>query len=234
MGELLANGFSLVGGAANERDRYGRLLRYAQIAVDPADDIDGNPDGTLDVGAALVAEGYAIARYDSRDGYGDHDRQEAYWNLDALADPSACTPEQAATYADEQARRTGRSRTGSSRTGSSRTRSSRVGHPGSSGATCPGATRSGSDTPGRQRPDRRPPPTLPRRRPPRSSSPRPPTATTTPTTTAVHATPTAPAPRRLLAGYVMGLSIGGRFGHIRTDSVGVRLGPDRRRHSCRG
>jgi endonuclease YncB( thermonuclease family) len=103
LGELLANGFTLVGGAAHERDRYGRLLRYAQIAVDPADDIDGYRDGTLDVGAALVAEGYAIARYDSRDGYGTHDRQDAYWDLDALSPPSACTPEQAAAYTAEQA-----------------------------------------------------------------------------------------------------------------------------------
>jgi endonuclease YncB( thermonuclease family) len=103
LGEFLANGFTLVGGAANDRDRYGRLLRYAQIAVDPADDIDGYPDGTLDVGAALVADGYAIARYDSRDGYGTHDRQDAYWNLDALSPPTMCTPEQADAYAADQA-----------------------------------------------------------------------------------------------------------------------------------
>jgi endonuclease YncB( thermonuclease family) len=147
LGELLANGFTLVGGAAHERDRYGRLLRYAQIAVDPADDIDGYRDGTLDVGAALVAEGYAIARYDSRDGYGTHDRQDAYWDLDALSPPVRLHPRTGRRLH----RRTGRGRTGSSRTGSSRISQP----PGSPGATRSGATRSGSDRPGRQPPDRR-------------------------------------------------------------------------------
>jgi endonuclease YncB( thermonuclease family) len=39
-------------------DKYGRLLRYVDL-----------PDGT-DTGLAQIAGGFAIARYDSSDGYG--------------------------------------------------------------------------------------------------------------------------------------------------------------------
>ncbi|MFA9432393.1 thermonuclease family protein [Egicoccus sp. AB-alg2] len=60
----------LVDGARDDRDRYGRLLRYL--------DIEG-----LDAGLRLIEEGYAIARYDSRDGYGRHPREDAYVAADA-------------------------------------------------------------------------------------------------------------------------------------------------------
>jgi len=52
-------------------DRYGRLLRYVDA-----------PDGT-DLGRTLIAAGLGVARYDSRDGYGRHPRQDDYVALDA-------------------------------------------------------------------------------------------------------------------------------------------------------
>ena len=55
---------TLTGGARDDIDRYGRLLRYVDLM-----------DGT-DVNQTMVAEGYAIARYDSRDGYGRHTRED--------------------------------------------------------------------------------------------------------------------------------------------------------------
>lgn len=65
----------LVKGGADSIDRYGRLTRYL--------DVDGR-----DVGLTLIEEGLAIARYDSRDGYGWHDREAAYVAADA-ASPQA-------------------------------------------------------------------------------------------------------------------------------------------------
>jgi endonuclease YncB( thermonuclease family) len=55
----------LVPGTSNDRDRFGRLLRYV--------DVDG-----VDAGLELIRAGLAIARYDSRDGYGRHDREDEY------------------------------------------------------------------------------------------------------------------------------------------------------------
>jgi hypothetical protein len=57
---------SLVPGARDDIDRYGRLLRY----VDTSDGID--------VGLAQIQADMAISRYDSRDGYGRHDREATY------------------------------------------------------------------------------------------------------------------------------------------------------------
>jgi micrococcal nuclease len=70
----------LVTGARDDVDRYGRLLRYVEV-----DD--------LDVNLAMIRSGRAIARYDSRDGYGRHARESAYIAADA-ASPSAnvCGP----------------------------------------------------------------------------------------------------------------------------------------------
>lgn len=50
----------------HDRDRYDRLLRYVT-----------NPDG-VDVGLAQIEAGLAVARYDSRDGYPKHPREDAY------------------------------------------------------------------------------------------------------------------------------------------------------------
>lgn len=59
-------------------DRYGRLLRY----------ID-SPSGQ-DFGRELIAAGLAIARYDSRDGYGAHPRESDYVALDAAVPQVPC------------------------------------------------------------------------------------------------------------------------------------------------
>jgi micrococcal nuclease len=55
----------LVAGARDDRDRYGRILRYVDV-------------GGVDAGLTLIEQGLAIARYDSRDGYGRHPREDAY------------------------------------------------------------------------------------------------------------------------------------------------------------
>ncbi len=61
-------------------DVYGRLLRYV-------DTVDG-----LDVGAAQIGAGLAIARYDSRDGYGAHPRESDYIALDESTSTVGCEP----------------------------------------------------------------------------------------------------------------------------------------------
>ncbi|AXG14864.1 thermonuclease family protein [Intrasporangium calvum] len=55
----------LLTGARTSQDQYGRLLRYVEVA------------GT-DVGLAQIKSGYAVARFDSRDGYGGHTREAEY------------------------------------------------------------------------------------------------------------------------------------------------------------
>ncbi len=68
----------------DDRDRYNRLLRYVQA-------------GSTDVGYRQIADGYAIARYDSRDGYGWHPREAAYIEADAIDAPAdTCTAAQPA------------------------------------------------------------------------------------------------------------------------------------------
>lgn len=64
----------LVPGAQDERDRYGRLLRYV--------DVQG-----VDAGLELIKGGFATARYDSRDGYGRHPREDDYVRADAASLP---------------------------------------------------------------------------------------------------------------------------------------------------
>ncbi len=71
-------GVALVPGARDDVDRYGRLLRYLDLV-----------DGT-DVNLAMIESGRAIARYDSRDGYGRHSREDAYVTADAM-NPEACS-----------------------------------------------------------------------------------------------------------------------------------------------
>ncbi len=66
---------TLVAGASQDRDRYGRLLRYVEV-----DGVDAN--------LVLLQRGRAIARYDSRDGYGPHPREDAYIAADR-ASPTA-------------------------------------------------------------------------------------------------------------------------------------------------
>lgn len=66
----------LVPGARDDRDHYGRLLRYIDVA-------------DVDAGLQQIKTGVAIARYDSRDGYGRHTREAAYVAADA-ASPNVC------------------------------------------------------------------------------------------------------------------------------------------------
>jgi micrococcal nuclease len=61
---------TLTPGARDDRDRYGRILRYVDV-------------GDTDAGLKLIQDGYAVARYDSRDGYGKHTREDAYVAADA-------------------------------------------------------------------------------------------------------------------------------------------------------
>jgi len=68
---------TLTAGARDDVDRYGRLLRYV--------DVNG-----VDAGLRLVKQGYAVARYDSRDGYGSHTREGAYVRADAASPKAAC------------------------------------------------------------------------------------------------------------------------------------------------
>ena len=71
----------LTAGARDDHDRYGRILRY----------VDVRKDGVLvDSGRRLIRGGYAIARYDSRDGYGRHPRQDSYVSADRQSPPYRC------------------------------------------------------------------------------------------------------------------------------------------------
>jgi endonuclease YncB( thermonuclease family) len=61
-----------------DTDRYGRLLRYVDV-------------GKRDAGLAQIRAGLAIARYDSRDGYGYHERENRYIAVDkATASRTTC------------------------------------------------------------------------------------------------------------------------------------------------
>jgi endonuclease YncB( thermonuclease family) len=68
---------TLVAGARDDRDRYDRILRYVDV-------------GETDVGLVLLELGLAIARYDSRDGYGLHPREDDYVAADAAMTNIAC------------------------------------------------------------------------------------------------------------------------------------------------
>ena len=67
---VLGQAVSTPGGAHDGQDRYGRSLRYV--------DVNG-----VDAGRTLIGEGLAVARYDSRDGYGGHPREADYVAADA-------------------------------------------------------------------------------------------------------------------------------------------------------
>jgi endonuclease YncB( thermonuclease family) len=67
------------GGDGEDVDKYGRFLRYVDT------------DGT-DAGLTLIDMGLAKARYDSRDGYGRHDRQDSYVAADNASADYSCPP----------------------------------------------------------------------------------------------------------------------------------------------
>ena len=56
-------------------DKYGRLLRYVDVAG-------------VDAGLQLIKQGLAVAKYDSRDGYGFHPREESYIAADEATAPA--------------------------------------------------------------------------------------------------------------------------------------------------
>ena len=69
---------NVVAGARDDVDRYGRYLRYLDV------------DGT-DAGLRQIQAGLAVARYDSRDGYGAHPRETSYVAADAASPKAPCT-----------------------------------------------------------------------------------------------------------------------------------------------
>lgn len=73
---------TLTPGAQTDLDRYGRLLRYV--------DVNG-----VDAGLRQIKQGYAVARYDSRDGYGAHSRETAYVRADASSPEAPCADDRA-------------------------------------------------------------------------------------------------------------------------------------------
>lgn len=77
LGRMLNVAVTLVeaGPETDDRDLYGRLLRYVEAGGD-------------DVGLQQIEDGMAIARYDSRDGYGRHDREAEYIAADAASKKS--------------------------------------------------------------------------------------------------------------------------------------------------
>jgi endonuclease YncB( thermonuclease family) len=68
-----------LGKTDEDHDRYGRLLRYVDV-------------GDTDAGLRLIKEGLAIARYDSRDGYGFHPREPKYIKADRASPAFTCAP----------------------------------------------------------------------------------------------------------------------------------------------
>ena len=56
-------------GGVQDRDAYGRLLRFVDV-------------GGRDAGFAQIRSGLGAARYDSRDGYDEHPREDRYHRAD--------------------------------------------------------------------------------------------------------------------------------------------------------
>lgn len=79
---LAGNTLTLTKAGLTDRDKYGRLIRYVDV-------------GEQDAGMGQIMGGFARARYDSRDGYGRHPRQDDYVAADA-ATPSICAASQTA------------------------------------------------------------------------------------------------------------------------------------------
>jgi endonuclease YncB( thermonuclease family) len=60
-----------------DTDHYGRWLRYVNV-------------GPVDAGLQQIKQGFAIARYDSRDGYGFHVREPSYIAADRTSRAMSC------------------------------------------------------------------------------------------------------------------------------------------------
>lgn len=67
---LIAKGIVSVVLIDEDTDRFGRLLGYVDL-----------PDGA-DTGLAQIEGGLGVARYDARDGYGTHPREDNYVDAD--------------------------------------------------------------------------------------------------------------------------------------------------------
>jgi endonuclease YncB( thermonuclease family) len=77
LARLVAGRQVRLGRSDEDRDAYGRLLRYVDV-------------GSTDAGLRLIRSGLAIARYDSRDGYGFHPREPGYVAADKASHPIGC------------------------------------------------------------------------------------------------------------------------------------------------
>ena len=76
--KFIDKGFVLRRANAEDKDRYGRLLRSVT-----------RKDGK-DLGTWLITRGLAVARYDSRDGYSYHPQESRYHGLDARQGRNVC------------------------------------------------------------------------------------------------------------------------------------------------
>lgn len=75
-----------VPGESTDTDWYGRKLRFLDVVDD-----SGRP--VTDAGLRLIEDGWAIARYDSLDGYPRHDRQDEYRAADSGSEDLGCYPD---------------------------------------------------------------------------------------------------------------------------------------------
>jgi len=73
---ILGQQVTLLSNPGNEVDTWGRPLAFIEV-------------NGVDVGGQLIAEGLAIPRYNSTDGFAEHPREEYYFNLAADA-PLTC------------------------------------------------------------------------------------------------------------------------------------------------
>ena len=76
---LIGGRLVTLGESDEDRDQYGRLLRYVDR-------------GSVDAGLKMIESGLAIARYDSRDGYGRHPREDRYVEADRKSPDVGCAP----------------------------------------------------------------------------------------------------------------------------------------------
>ena len=79
LGDLVLGRQVTLGESDEDVDQYGRLLRYVDV-------------GPVDAGLALIERGLATARYDSRDGYGYHPREDTYVQADSVSRDVSCRP----------------------------------------------------------------------------------------------------------------------------------------------
>lgn len=77
--QRLTNGATITLTPATKRatDRYGRALAYVDTS-------------TVDAGLSQIKAGLAVARYDSRDGYGPHPREATYVRADKATKTLSC------------------------------------------------------------------------------------------------------------------------------------------------